>query len=110
MIPLSASLPRPCPKPSPASSDPLDPGTSGAMTSPLLRLFAVFWWLLVIASAGFALYGTEGVWENYHSSQDGPFWYVVGGAIVLLLSLLPFIALTVTRWIITARWRFGPRW
>jgi hypothetical protein len=34
------------------------------MTSPLLRLFAVCWWLLVIGSAGFALYGTEGVWEN----------------------------------------------
>ena len=68
MIPLSASLPRPCPKPSPASSDPLDPGTSGAMTSPLLRLFAVLWWLLVIGSTGFAVYGTEGVWENYLSN------------------------------------------
>jgi hypothetical protein len=81
----------------------LDPGTPAAMTTPLLRLFAVFWWLLVIGSAGFALYGTESVWENYRSGQvpNDPFWYVVGGAIVLLLSLLPFIALTVTRWIVT---------
>ena len=39
-----------------------------------------------------------------------PTWYVVGGAVVLLLSMLPFSIMTVIRWIITARWRVGPRW
>jgi hypothetical protein len=29
---------------------------------------------------------------------------------MLLLSLLPFAIMTATRWIITARWWFGPRW
>jgi hypothetical protein len=107
------------------------------MTSPLLRLFAASWWLLVIGSTGFALYGTAVVWLDYHSSYaptppdsaDDPFspmlqkymgtpvpvpphpsWHVAAGAVVLLLSLLPFAIMTVIRWIITARWRFGPRW
>jgi hypothetical protein len=42
---------------------------------------------------------------TYQNGSFGtwPDWY-------LLLSLLPFIALTVTRWIITGHWHFGPRW
>jgi hypothetical protein len=28
----------------------------------------------------------------------------------LFFCLLPYPALTVARWIITGRWRFGPRW
>jgi len=119
------------------------------MTSPLLRLFAVFWWLLVIGSAVVGIGGLLISWADYHSSREytayqadldalaklprvlpdttsnqqtpfmfkpdnpvppDPTWYVVGGAVVLLLSLLPFTVMTVIRWIVTARWRFGPRW
>jgi hypothetical protein len=32
--------------------------------SPLLRLFAVCWWLVVIGSGGLALLGTWAVWEH----------------------------------------------
>ena len=63
-----------------------------------LRLFTVFWWLLVIGSADFALFGI--VWG----------WTLFPRDLVLLLSPLPFIAMTLIRWIITARWRFGPCW
>jgi hypothetical protein len=34
------------------------------------------------------------------------FWSVA----ILLLSLVPFGIMTTIRWIITARWRLGPRW
>ncbi len=40
------------------------------MTSPLLRLFAVFWWLLVAGSAAVAICGLLIVWDSYHSSQE----------------------------------------
>jgi hypothetical protein len=39
-----------------------------------------------------------------------PTWNVVGGAVVLLLSLLPFTVMTMIRRIAFGRWRFGPRW
>jgi hypothetical protein len=39
-----------------------------------------------------------------------PTWHVVGGVVVLLLSLLPFTVMTVIRWIVMGRWRFGTRW
>jgi hypothetical protein len=107
------------------------------MTSPLLRLFAASWWLLVIGSTGFALYGTAVVWLDYHSSYaptppdsaDDPFspmlqkymgtpvpappdpsLHVAAGAVVLLFSLLPIIIVAVVRRIAFGRWRFGPRW
>jgi hypothetical protein len=119
------------------------------MTSPLLRLFAVCWWLVVAGSVAVAVCGLLISWADYHSSREytayqadldalaklprvlpdttsnqrtpflfnpdnpvppDPTWYVVGSAVVLLLSLLPFSIMTVTRWIITARWRLGPRW
>jgi hypothetical protein len=48
-----------------------------AVTSPLLRLFAVFWWLLVIGCAGLALYDAVGVWKAYNN----PSWeWVAMGA------------------------------
>jgi hypothetical protein len=37
-------------------------------------------------------------------------WHVAVGVVVLLLSLLPFIIVTVIRRIAMGRWRFGPRW
>jgi hypothetical protein len=104
------------------------------MTSPLLRLFAASWWLLVIGSAGFALFGTRSVWEHYHSSEayghyralagwtpastapkfvpDPPdaTWHVVAGTVVLPFSLLPFIIMAVIRRIMMGHWHFGPRW
>ena len=73
-----------------------------AMTSPLLRLFAVCWWLVVIGSAGLALFGTLAVWRHYHSpatythplagwtpAPPDPSLHVAAGAVVLLFSLLP---------------------
>ena len=93
------------------------------MNSPLLRLFAVCWWLVVIGSAGLALFGTLAVWRHYHSpatythplagwipAPPDPTWYVVGGAVVLLFSLLPFIIVAVIRRIAMGHWRFGPSW
>ena len=79
------------------------------MTSPLRRLFAVFWWLLVLGSTGLALFGTASAWGDYQRGARVDD-LVVEEAINLLLPLLPFIAMTVIRWIITTRWRFGPRW
>ena len=129
--------------------------TPGVMTSPLLRLFAVSWWLVVAGSVGVAICGLLISWADYHSSREyaayradlealaklpratveppkleeaaraplpmatvipddpvppDPTWYVVGGAVVLLLSLLPFTVMTVIRRIAMGRWRFGPRW
>ena len=104
------------------------------MTSPLLRLFAVCWWLVVVGSVSFALFGTWAVWGHYHSSEayghyrtlagwtpgstapdfipDPPdsTWHVTVGAVVLLFSLLPLPLVAVIRRIATGHWRFGPRW
>jgi hypothetical protein len=74
------------------------------MTSPLLRLFAVIWWLLVIGSAGpIAFFAVVLALELPDADP-----VVVLSWIVLLL--VPYIVMTVIRWIITGRWRFGPRW
>jgi hypothetical protein len=91
--------------------------------SPLLRLFAVCWWLVVIGSAGLALLGTWAVWEHlweaytHHRILAGwtpappdPTWHVTVGTVVLLFSLLPFIIVAVVRRIAMGHWRFGPRW
>ena len=94
------------------------------MTSPLLRLFAVSWWLVVIGSAGLALFGTLGrvgaaTTRRRHTAHPLAGWtpappdpslHVAAGAVVLLFSLLPFIIVTVIRRIAMGRWRFGPRW
>ena len=95
----------------------------GAMTSPLLRLFAVSWWLVVIGSAGLALLGTWAGWEHlseaytlrrtladWPPAPPDPSLQVAAGAVVLLFSLLPFIIVAVIRRIMVGRWRFGPRW
>jgi hypothetical protein len=34
-----------------------------------LNLFAVSWWLVIIGSASFALFGTWALWGHYHSSE-----------------------------------------
>ena len=102
------------------------------MNSPLLRLFAVCWWLVVVGSVSFALFGTWAVWANYHSSEayghyrtlagwtpvstapdfipDPPdsTWHVTVGAVVLLFSVLPLVIVAVIRRIAMGRWRFGP--
>jgi hypothetical protein len=93
------------------------------MNSPLLRLFAVCWWLVVIGSAGLALFGTLAVWRHYHSpatythplagwtpAPPDPSLHVAAGAVVLLFSLLPIIIVAVIRRIAMGHWRFGPRW
>ena len=98
----------------------LDPRTPG---SPLLRLFAVSWWPVVIGSAGFALLGTWAVWEHlseaytlrriltdWTPAPPDPPWHVAAGAVVLLFSLLPLLIVAVIRRIALGHWRFGPRW
>jgi hypothetical protein len=100
----------------------------------LLRVFAVSWWLVIIGSASFALFGTWVLWGHYHSSEayghyqtlagwspastapefipnpPDPSWHVGAGAVVLSFSLLPFIVVTAIRRIAVGHWRFGPRW
>ena len=92
------------------------------------------WWLVVVGSVSFALFGTWAVWGHYHSSEayghyrtlagwtpmsttpdfipDPPdsTWHVTAGAVVLLFSLLPLLIVAVIRRIAMGRWRFGPRW
>jgi hypothetical protein len=123
------------------------------VTSPLLRLFTVFWWLLVIGSISATLWKIQLEREDYQSFQqsdaaynashprpqtappsfnpEAPFWVIgehpfhdlVYNGTVLRTSeavrflgvyfsifVLPFALMTITRWIVTARWRFGPRW
>jgi len=100
----------------------------------LLRVLAVSWWLAVIGCASFALFGTWALWGHYHSSEayghyqtlagwtpastapefipgpPDPSWHVAAGAVVLSLSLLPFIIVTAIRRIAVGHWRSGPRW
>jgi hypothetical protein len=100
----------------------------------LLRLFAVSWWLAILGSASFALFGTWALWGHYHSSEayghyqtlagwtpastapefipgpPDPSRHVAAGAVVLSFSLLPFIIVTAIRRIAIGHWRFGPRW
>jgi hypothetical protein len=93
------------------------------MNSPLLRLFAVCWWLVVVGSVSFALFGALDVWRHYHSpaaythplagwtpAPPDPSLHVAAGAVVLLFSLLPIIIVAVIRRIAFGRWRFGLHW
>jgi hypothetical protein len=86
--------------------------TKAEMYSPLLSLFALFWWLLVIGSVGGALFGASTIWESQaphpHAWQQQV--EAAAGAIKLGSSLLPFVVMTIIRRIATGRWRFGPRW
>ena len=101
----------------------MTPLAPARMTSPLLRLFAVCWWLVVIGSAGLALLGTWAVWEHlseaythrrilagWTPAPPDPSLQVAAGAVVLLFSLLPLLIVAVIRRIAMGRWRFGPRW
>jgi hypothetical protein len=37
-------------------------------------------------------------------------WGIVIGLVAAFIASLPFAAMTIIRWFITARWRFGPNW
>jgi len=80
--------------------------------APLLRLFAVFWWLLVIGSVGGLLLGASTVWESRAPHTDA--WQqqveATAGTIKLASSVLPFLVMTIIRRLATGHWRFGPRW
>jgi hypothetical protein len=74
-------------------------------------VFAVLWWLVVIGTVGLAVSGAGYVWDVYRrDAAPHPTRYVVPIVYVLLAALVPFGIMTATRWIITSRWRFGPRW
>jgi hypothetical protein len=92
--------------------------TNSEMSSPrlrqtvTLRLFTVFWWLLVIGSVGGALFDASTIWESLapHTYTWQQQVEATAGTIKLISSPLPFIAMTIIRRIATGRWRFGPRW
>jgi hypothetical protein len=50
-------------------------------------------------------------WLDHYTSGPGAFWTdeVPMALLFAALGLLPYVALTVVRWIATGRWRFGPR-
>ena len=72
----------------------------------LLRLFAAVWWIMIIAVVIPTLRELARVWD--HQSLDVATLTV--DTLKALLPLVIYVGLTVTRWIITGRWRFGPRW
>jgi hypothetical protein len=102
------------------------------MTSPLLRLFAVFWWLLVLGSVAAVIWLSQTTWDDFvfgwaqfglhitlrnlfvsPTGSGPPMLYDFAEEALrsgLLFCLLPYPALTFARWITTGRWRFGPRW
>ena len=92
--------------------------TNSEMSSPrlrqtvTLRLFTVFWWLLVIGSVGGALFDASTIWESLapHTYTWQQQVEATAGTIKLISSALPFVAMTIIRRIATGRWRFGPRW
>jgi hypothetical protein len=59
------------------------------MTSPLLRLFAVFWWLLVIGSAVVGIGGLLISWADYHSSREYTAYQADLDALAKLPRVLP---------------------
>jgi hypothetical protein len=77
------------------------------MTSLLLRLFAVFWWLLVIGCASLLVF-IAAVLAQYPCERAHVDF--VGLLLWIALLLAPYIVMTLIRCIITGRWRFGPRW
>ena len=72
----------------------------------LLRLFAAVWWIMIIAVLIPTLRELARVWD--HQSLDVATLTVDTSK--ALLPLVIYVGLTVIRWIITGRWRFGPRW
>jgi hypothetical protein len=72
----------------------------------LLRLFAAVWWIVIIAVLILILRELARVRD--HESLDVATLTV--DTLKALLPLLIYVGLTVIRWIITGRWRLGPRW
>jgi hypothetical protein len=72
----------------------------------LLRLFAAVWWIVIIAVLILTLRELARVWD--HQSLDAATLTI--DSFKALLPLVIYVGLTVIRWIITGRWRFGPRW
>jgi hypothetical protein len=73
--------------------------------------YSVSWWLLVLATFSWWLSLALLQWLDCHSGGPGGFWTheVPIALLFAALGLLPYVALTVVRWIATGRWRFGPR-
>ena len=70
------------------------------MTHPIaLRAFAVFWWLLHACAVTLPIVVLP---QSSHISGDIPG--------VAFVSITPLAIMAVARWIITGRWRLGPRW
>jgi hypothetical protein len=98
------------------------------------RLFAVFWWLVVVGSVGGAILFAEWLIEDIARYTPLPLldflahgplfdacafcfriysWAAHFGehsAYLMASLLLPYATLTIVRWIITGHWHFGPRW
>jgi hypothetical protein len=107
------------------------------VTGPMSRrLFAVFWWLVIVGSLGGAVLFAERLNEDAQDPSyfdvilnPGPlgplpancgdfcfhiyswaYHYSEHSAYLLASLLLPYATLTIVRWVITGHWRFGPRW
>ena len=85
----------------------------------VLRLFAVLWWLLIVASVLAVLLIREGegveqtLWIKATSAGgDQPAWMLTieWNLRYFVLLVLPYGTMTIMRRILTGRWRFGPRW
>jgi hypothetical protein len=104
-------------------------------TPPLRRLFAVLWWLINLGSLAAAPSVITANWLDFTfwfywiewsirsllwgpEPNDPNSGVVAWEALVweaklasgLFACLLPYIVLTITRWVVTGRWRLGPRW
>ena len=86
--------------------------TKSDVSSPLLSLFAMFWWLLVIGSVGGALFGASTIWESQaphpHAWQQQV--EAAAGAIETGIVVVAVRRDDDHPPIATGRWRFGPRW
>ena len=94
------------------------------MTTPALRLFAFFWWLLTLSIAAFIVWTLWQWWSQYQevvaahavrAVNDLNFraylhFYRHQAFSRVVFALLPLPALVAIRWLATGRWRIGPRW
>jgi hypothetical protein len=72
----------------------------------LLRLFAAVWWIVIISVLIPTARDLALVWDR----QPLGVATLSVETLKALLPLIIYVGLTVIRWIITGRWRFGPRW
>jgi hypothetical protein len=70
------------------------------MTTIRSRAFAAFWWLLHLTAAAVAIGGVS-------SSAPGHLAGDIPG--IAVATFAPLVILLVARWIVTGRWRLGPR-